>query len=396
MALFRVEARMVQRAMMLKEMRMNKEDETKLKLANLLANAKRLSRSRGAADSNSDRLRIIDQLFKTGDPAFPKRNEVEEVWAVVETLKAQPGAKNHCLPILELLQIEDPEHSEYSFMVTAGMRDCDDDPAFTTVWKDHRIYPAGPRATYVVNASRMIPGEFHFTWPWTTRDGMHHLHPYKGDDSVPHIKSRTQAGPMKYYFIDWGLSVQFPSYETRELVTGTCGRLREHIPEISETVPYDSFKVDVSLVGEVLNEDFLAVSGGYVGLDFLVPFTRTLRRSDPASRPEAEEALALFRDLVSNMGVKELTGTYLYDPKSASISWITSEGQARAQSYASSAIIIALNGVSTLDAQLSDEPAQVGVFAKRRGQCLSLCFGSNYDEVVQERSADPNPCFGNK
>ncbi|KAJ6480089.1 hypothetical protein DFH09DRAFT_1465716, partial [Mycena vulgaris] len=243
-------------------------------------------------------------------------------------LTTEPGAENHCLPILELLQIEDPEHSECSFMVMARMRDCDDDPAFTTVGEivefiQQVLEVSNIAARYpsllqqalqglvflhskniahrdlcmrniVVDASRMIPGGFHFTWPWTTRDGMHHLRPYKGDDSVPHIKSRTQAGPMKYYFIDFGLSVQFPSYETRELVTGECGRLRKHIPEISETVPYDPFKVDVCLVGEMLNEEFLAV---YVGLDFLIPFTRTLRHSDPASRPEAEEALALFRDL---------------------------------------------------------------------------------------------------
>ncbi|KAJ7678766.1 hypothetical protein B0H17DRAFT_1182291 [Mycena rosella] len=48
-------------------------------------------------------------------------------------LATEPGAQNHCLPMLEFLQIEDPEHSEYSFMETARRRDCADDLAFTAV-----------------------------------------------------------------------------------------------------------------------------------------------------------------------------------------------------------------------------------------------------------------------
>ncbi|KAJ7469284.1 kinase-like domain-containing protein [Mycena galericulata] len=235
-------------------------------------------------------------------------------------LTTEPGAQNHCLPILELLQIEDPEYSGYSFMVTERMRDCHDDPVFKTIGEiiefiqqvlEGLVFLHSKNIAHrdicmkniVVDASRMIPSGFHFTWPWMTSDGTHLLYPYNGDDTVPHIKSRTQAGPMKYYFIDFGLSVQYPSYETRELVTGECGRLREQIPEISETVPYDPFKVDVCLVGEMLNEELYT----YAGLDFLVPFTRALRHRDPDIRPDAQEALALFRDLVSKIGVDGLT-----------------------------------------------------------------------------------------
>ncbi|KAJ6463187.1 hypothetical protein DFH09DRAFT_1347319 [Mycena vulgaris] len=79
------------------------------------------------------------------------------------------------------------------------------------------------------------------------------------DDSDPLvIKSRTRAGPMSYY-IDCGLSVHFSSFEARELVTGEYGRLRKHVPEISDTVPYDAFKADVRLVGEMLRGEYLLV-----------------------------------------------------------------------------------------------------------------------------------------
>ncbi|KAJ7493084.1 hypothetical protein B0H11DRAFT_2191118 [Mycena galericulata] len=134
----------------------------------------------------------------------------------------------------------------------------------------------------VMDASTMVPGGFRFMRP-QTYDGRHHLDPYTGDDSVPNtIKSRTQAPLVKYYHIDFGLSVRFASYDTCELVTRVYGRLRKHIPEISETVPYDPFKephtycstdwVDIRLVGEMLQTEFLME---YVGPDFLIPFIRT-------------------------------------------------------------------------------------------------------------------------
>jgi hypothetical protein len=124
----------------------------------------------------------------------------------------------------------------------------------------------------------MIPGGSHFVVPWMASDGITCLtHFAEGHTDKPYMKSRTQAGPLKYYFIDFGLSVQFRSFEERELVIGEFGRLRNDIPEISGTVPYDPFKVsskqyllvacahlfckvDVRLVGEMLLHEFLFVS----------------------------------------------------------------------------------------------------------------------------------------
>lgn len=65
---------------------------------------------------------------------------------------------------------------------------------------------------------------------------------------------------MNYYYIDFGLSVSYSSFETRGLVTGECGRRAKYIPEISATIPYDPFKVDVRSVGEMIRKDFLMVN----------------------------------------------------------------------------------------------------------------------------------------
>ncbi|KAJ7148033.1 kinase-like domain-containing protein [Mycena crocata] len=260
----------------------------------------------------SDGAQVVLKMVDTGSPGTQ----------ISGYLTTERGEQNHCLPLLELLQLEnsDPQFSGLSTMVMPRMRDCDGDPRFESVREfveflqqvleglvflhsrniAHRdIY----KQNIMVDGSRLIPGGWHFASHWMSSNGMHYIFPYNGDDSVPHMKSRTQSGPMRYYFIDFGLAVHFPSYQTRELVTGVYGRLREYAPELSETVPYDPFKVHVCMVGEMLNLDFFSE---YAGLEILLPFTCTLCQRDPASRPDAEEALNLFRDLVSTMGSEEL------------------------------------------------------------------------------------------
>ncbi|KAJ7685981.1 hypothetical protein B0H17DRAFT_1137177 [Mycena rosella] len=141
----------------------------------------------------------------------------------------------------------------------------------------------------VVDASRMIPGGFHFIHAYTS-DGVHHLTCYRGDDSQPRlIKTRTDAGPMKYYYTDFELAVRFPSFEARGLVTGYVGHLRYLAHEFSDTVPYDAFKVDVRLVGEMMGINYLS------GMEFLAPLVGKLRHRSPKRRLDAEEALRLFR-----------------------------------------------------------------------------------------------------
>jgi hypothetical protein len=114
----------------------------------------------------------------------------------------------------------------------------------------------------VVDASRIIPGGFHFVRV-DTSDGVERFVKYregKSPSSESVMKTRTEAGPMNYYYIDFGLSVSYSSFETRGLVTGECGRRAKYIPEISATIPYDPFKVDVRSVGEMIRKDFLMVN----------------------------------------------------------------------------------------------------------------------------------------
>ncbi|KAJ7489591.1 hypothetical protein FB451DRAFT_1024690 [Mycena latifolia] len=199
-------------------------------------------------------------------------------------LTNESGAAKYALPILEMIPLDDLP--ELSFMDMPCMRQCDHPPFFSTVREftdfvrqvleglvflhskniAHRDICA---QNIVVDPSRMIPGGSHFNRPFTA-NGVDFVEKYTGDDSAPFLmKSRTEAGLMQYNYIDFGISVYFSSFERRGLVTGIYGHHRKHIAELSETVPYDPFPVDVRSIGEMLGRDFL---WSYKGLDFLIPF----------------------------------------------------------------------------------------------------------------------------
>lgn len=70
--------------------------------------------------------------------------------------------------------------------------------------------------------------------------------------------TRTAAGRVKYYYVDYGISSYIPPDAPR-LVVGRAGRDQE-VPELSDTIPYDPFMVDIFSIGNVFRCMFHDVS----------------------------------------------------------------------------------------------------------------------------------------
>ncbi|KAJ7152360.1 kinase-like domain-containing protein [Mycena filopes] len=234
---------------------------------------------------------------------------------ISELLARHPDAEKHAIPVLEIIPMADD--AKWAFIVMPRMRVCNRKPNFQTVREfaeflqqilEALVFLHSQNIAHrdicpnniVVDASRMIPGGFHFVKD-NTSDGVHPLQPSttgisSGTTPPCIMHTRTAAGPLHYYLIDFGLSTWFPSYATRAHVTGYFGQRAKRIPELSRTIPYDAFKIDMRLVGEMLRKDFL-----HARLDFVVPLARRLLRDDPARRPDAGRALAQFRRIVAKM-----------------------------------------------------------------------------------------------
>ena len=98
-----------------------------------------------------------------------------------------------------------------------------------------------------MDADAMFPDGFHPISLRRTPD-------YSG---VAKYKSRSTAG-AKYYYVDFGISVHIPEALRPKLVTGVLGRDQDP-PELSETVPYDPFKLDIFIIGNMLKQEFYQV-----------------------------------------------------------------------------------------------------------------------------------------
>jgi hypothetical protein len=96
-----------------------------------------------------------------------------------------------------------------------------------------------------MDSSRLIPKGFHFTSQWS----------HTGVPSAEGFTYTTRLAvtTVDYFFIDYGLSTRFASFEDRHLVIGMGGQ-NKTVPELSYDVPYDPFKVDIYQLGGVFAE----------------------------------------------------------------------------------------------------------------------------------------------
>ncbi|KAH8987869.1 kinase-like domain-containing protein [Lactarius akahatsu] len=113
------------------------------------------------------------------------------------------------------------------------------------------------------------------------------------------IIPRSEVG-VKYYFVDYGISSYFPAGSQERLVLGTAGRDQD-VPELSDVVPYDPFKVDIFTIGNVFRQVF---RDKYSNCQFFTPIIESMMRSNPADRPSAADAFQQWRSIRS--GVRPL------------------------------------------------------------------------------------------
>ncbi|KAI9063417.1 kinase-like protein [Trametes sanguinea] len=202
--------------------------------------------------------------------------------------------RNHCVPLLDVFQdsTTDPDRS---IIVMPFMRYIDE-PPFGLVddvlemldqvleglvfIHDHGVaHRDCAFKNIMMDASALFPKGFHAIAQQMLADGV----------TPATVLSRASA-PVHYYFIDFGISTRFTDDSPR-LVVGTDGLDREP-PELSKTVPYDPFKLDVFLIGNMIRHTLYEV---YSNLPMLEPLMNRMIDPDPSKRPTAVEAHREFK-----------------------------------------------------------------------------------------------------
>ncbi|KAJ8481569.1 hypothetical protein ONZ51_g5906 [Trametes cubensis] len=226
-------------------------------------------------DKNSQELQIISFLSS-------------------EEMRRDP--RNHCVPLLDT--IPDPSDPNTAYIVMPFLRYVDS-PGFVLVddvlecldqvleglvfIHDHGI--AHRDCAYkniMMDASSIFP------------HGFHPIARTKLPDVSGPAPVLPRTSAVRYYLIDFGISTRFTDTDnSSRMVVGTLGLDREP-PELSDDVPYDPFKLDVFLIGNMMRREFLEK---YANLTMLEPLVERMVHQDPAQRPIAAEAHRQFKQI---------------------------------------------------------------------------------------------------
>lgn len=132
---------------------------------------------------------------------------------------------------------------------------------------------------------------------------------------APHYSRASAPRPVRYYLVDFGISTYFAPGAPR-LVTGGLGANRE-VPELSDTTPYDPFKLDIFVLGNVFKSQIHDVSPccsiaipfsdlppqKYFRAEFLGPLIAAMMQRNPDARPTAQEALRRWRHIKTRVSL---------------------------------------------------------------------------------------------
>ncbi|KAI0676776.1 kinase-like domain-containing protein [Trametes maxima] len=203
---------------------------------------------------------------------------------------------NHSVPLLDAFQ--PPDNLGITFLVMPFLRSIDD-PPFETVEDAldcgeqllegllflHNHHIAHRDCAYrnvMMDAAGLYPKGFH---PVQTEN--------LPDISGPAPVLPRSTIPIGYYFLDFGISTHFPAGTSEKLVAGRDG-LERTVPELSDDVPYDPFKLDTYILGALFKQEMLAK---YSNLDSVASLVARMTNKDPALRPSAFEALQEWRSI---------------------------------------------------------------------------------------------------
>ncbi|PSR72481.1 hypothetical protein PHLCEN_2v11648 [Hermanssonia centrifuga] len=161
--------------------------------------------------------------------------------------------RNHCVPILDYFQDED--NATISYMVMPFLH-LTDSPPFKTVENivdfieqtieglvfihEHGVaHRDCSEKNLMMDVHQLYPEGFHPVLEEFSPDGR----------TSARQLSRTNVR-VKYYYVDFGISVYFPAHQHPKLAVGEYGRDQD-VPELSVEVPYDPFKVDIFIIGNM-------------------------------------------------------------------------------------------------------------------------------------------------
>ncbi|KAJ7140491.1 hypothetical protein C8R43DRAFT_892745 [Mycena crocata] len=235
-----------------------------------------------------------------------------------EPLVSDPA--NHCTAVREFLPL--PVETDQVILVMPLLRKLDD-PRFDTIGEIVAFFDQIFEGLQFMHKHRvahrdcagvniMMDGKDLFSEPW------HPTEPSTALDFSRKLKHRTRTDrPVKYYFIDFGISRKYTEEQCPPLVKRHVGADKS-VPEFQEVdgrVPpfHNPFPTDVYYLGNMIRQHFLTAGGRIKGLDFVVPLIADMVHDEPTKRPTMDEVVERFENIRSGLSLGKLRSRALRD-----------------------------------------------------------------------------------
>ncbi|KAH8097090.1 hypothetical protein BXZ70DRAFT_895290 [Cristinia sonorae] len=259
---------------------------------------------------------VIDARRMSDDkPVYIKRVETDDNETRIACMLSSEGCRNdprnHAVPILD--HFEDDVNPSVSYLVMPLLRAVDD-PPFETVediadfcgqileglafqYEKGVAHRDCSYRNIMMDAMGLYPHGYHPVNNNMLPDGI--------TPATPLSRSAHRES-IRYYFIDFGISIVMPPMAKAKakprMVKGHDGRDRDP-PELHSDDPYDPFKLDMFIVGNLFRQTLLEK---YSNIEFLLPLVSTMTQDDPASRPNAAQALQQWRSIQGELWKAQL------------------------------------------------------------------------------------------
>ncbi|KAH9014233.1 hypothetical protein EDB85DRAFT_2097986 [Lactarius pseudohatsudake] len=210
---------------------------------------------------------------------------------------------NHCAPLLDVIELSTRFESQ-QLMVFPLLRPFNQ-PRIQTFGEQDQILQElfGIRFMHqrniahrdctanniMLDSSKMYPKGFHPVKIDRNRN-------FKGTAKA---YTRTQR-PPRYYFIDFGLSRQYPSRDaTDEPLRGED----KSAPEHRSGLQCNPFHTDIYYIGNLIRQEYIMKCNGF---EFMENLIALMTRDNPAERPPIEEVLLEFSRIRASLSKRKL------------------------------------------------------------------------------------------
>ncbi|KAG6886899.1 hypothetical protein C0995_003506 [Termitomyces sp. Mi166 len=232
------------------------------------------------------------------------------------------NTRNHCVPVLEV--IDPPEGSRIAFIVMPLLLRVDS-PSFETVGEAVGFCKQIFEGLHYLHENNIVHGDCKSDNILADSLCLFDSPPHPADRSMKRdysgrvsiLFSRTLK-PVKYYFIDFGLSKVYRPEDAPFLEQPPWGgdkTVPEHL--IPDPPPCDPFAVDVYCLGNFLRQYFLDGLDGVTsrlppqGFEFLRELITDMVNTDPLKRPRMSEVVSRFDTITLGLMNRKLRSPFI-------------------------------------------------------------------------------------